>query len=170
MMGTWGIVSLVIGALIIIVGSFVLLTRGTWKTNRDITQLRPPKNQWLDDRVGSKQWLEHYTRVPPGFVLVDRAKLTHILRNSRYPMDGAACAIDDATAMLKDLEARDGQDPTHGKPDPEMIQISIDDAETLTEWFNDFCPPLRIFQACERVRTAIVAAYPEKMKEAHDAR
>lgn len=169
-MGTWGIVSLAIGSLSLVVGSFVLLTRGTW--NRDITRLRPPNDQWVDGRVGSKQWLdERYIRVPPGFVLVDRAKLIHILRNSRYPMmDNGACAIDDATTILKDLEAGAAQAGTQVQLEPGMIQVKLEDAETLTEWFNDFCPPPWITQACERVRTAIVAAYPEKMKEARDAR
>ena len=41
------------------------------------------------------------------------------------------------------------------KLQPGTIQIKIEDAETLTEWFNDMVPPPWITQACERVRAAL---------------
>jgi hypothetical protein len=41
------------------------------------------------------------------------------------------------------------------KLEPGTIQIKIEDAETLTEWFNDMVPPPWITQACERVRAAL---------------
>ena len=41
------------------------------------------------------------------------------------------------------------------KLEPGTIQIKIEDAETLTEWFNDMVPPPWITQACERVRAAM---------------
>ena len=41
------------------------------------------------------------------------------------------------------------------KLQPGTIQIKIEDAETLTEWFNDMVPPPWITQACERVRAAM---------------
>ncbi len=41
---------------------------------------------------------------------------------------------------------------------PGQVVVEIADAEALTEFFNDFCPPVWIDQACHRITDAIMEA------------
>ena len=45
--------------------------------------------------------------------------------------------------------------------EPGQVVVEIADAEALTEFFNDFCPPAWIFEACERINHAIKEARDE---------